>query len=103
VKVLPIRDISLRIGTILPGRIFATFYNLHFRSFYVMYYVYLIYIYLLVYSLGQLTQFSYAVVDALSTAIERSEREKSTQIEYDTIESQVNGDRVERLEARCGS
>jgi hypothetical protein len=27
------------------------------------------YIYLLVYSLGQLTQFSYAVVDALSTAI----------------------------------
>jgi hypothetical protein len=68
-----------------------------------MYYVYLIYIYLLVYSLGQLTQFSYAVVDALSTAIERSEREKSTQIEYDTIESQVNGDRVERLEARCGS
>jgi hypothetical protein len=47
----------------------TTFYNLHIHSFYVMYYVYLMYIYLLVYSLGQLTQFSYAVVDALSTAI----------------------------------
>jgi hypothetical protein len=47
----------------------TTFYNLHFRSFYVIYNVYLMYIYLLVYSLGQLTQFSYAVVDALSTAI----------------------------------
>jgi hypothetical protein len=47
----------------------TTFYNLHFHSFYVMYYVYLMYIYLLVYSLGQSTQFSYAVVDALSTAI----------------------------------
>jgi hypothetical protein len=47
----------------------TTFYNLHFHSFYVMYYVYVMYIYLLVYSLGQLTQFSYAVVDALSTAI----------------------------------
>jgi hypothetical protein len=31
-------------------------------------YVYLIYIYLLVYSVGQTTQSSYAVVDALSTA-----------------------------------
>jgi hypothetical protein len=33
-------------------------------------YVYLVYIYLLVYSLGQSTQFSYAVVEALSTAID---------------------------------
>jgi hypothetical protein len=32
-------------------------------------YVYFMYIYLLVYSLGQSTQFSYAIADALSTAI----------------------------------
>jgi hypothetical protein len=45
------------------------FYNLHFHSLHVMYLrIPHVYIYLLVYSVGKTTQFSYAVVDALSTA-----------------------------------